>query len=181
MQIQLVAVDAARVTRTRPGNLDAADLALRCEAGMYNSPPGSAEYTAAFDLCDRALHIDNGNVFALTGMTLRYITPVVEAQSSDPQADIRRADDLVSRALAIDPNYYFAHFAKAYVLMAQGRTQEAVVEGERSLALNPSLSMPTLPSALQTTFWAGRIVLWSLLTRRFASVRATRTCGSYIT
>ena len=71
-------------------------------------------------------------------MTMRHILPVVEAQSSDPQADIRRADELVTRALAIDPNYYFAHFAKAYVLMAQGRTQEAVVEGERSLALNPS-------------------------------------------
>ena len=138
MQIQLVAVDAARVTRTRPGNLDAEDLALRCEAGAYNFPPGSAEHTAAFDLCDRALHIDNGNVFALTGMTLRYITPVVEAQSRDPQADIRKADELVSRALAIDPNFYFAHFGKAYVLMAQGRTREAVAEGERSLALNPS-------------------------------------------
>ena len=137
MQIQLVAVDAARVTRTRPGNLDAEDLALRCEAGVYNSPPGSAEYYA-FDLCDRALHIDNGNVFALTGMTLSYIFPVVEAQSRDPQADIRRADELVTRALAIDPNFYWAHFAKAYVLMAQGRTQEAVIEGERSLALNPS-------------------------------------------
>jgi TolB-like protein/class 3 adenylate cyclase/Tfp pilus assembly protein PilF len=138
MQIQLVAVDAARVTRTRPGNLDAEDLALRCEAGIYNSPAGPAEFTAAFDLCDRALHIDNSNVFALTGMTMRHILPVVEAQSSDPQADIGRADELVSRALAIDPNYYFAHFAKAYVLMAQGHTQEAVVEGERSLALNPS-------------------------------------------
>jgi adenylate cyclase len=137
MQIQLVAVDAARVTRTRPGNLDAEDLALRCEAGVYNLPPGSAEYYA-FDLCDRALHIDNGNVFALTGMTLRYIFPVVEAQSRDPQADIRRADELVTRALAIDPNFYWAHFAKAYVLMAQGRTREAVIEGERSLALNPS-------------------------------------------
>ena len=138
MQIQLVAVDAARVTRARPGNLDAEDLALRCEAGMYNSPGGSAEFTAAFDLCDRALHIDNGNVFALTGMTLRYIVPVIEAQSSDPQADIRRADELVTRALAIDPNFYAAHFAKAFVFVAQGRTQEAVVEGERSLALNPS-------------------------------------------
>jgi adenylate cyclase len=138
MQIQLVAVDAARVTRARPGNLNAEDLALRCEAGMYNSPGGSAEFTAAFDLCDRALHIDNGNVFALTGMTLRYIVPVIEAQSSDPQADIRRADELVTRALAIDPNFYAAHFAKAFVLVAQGRTQEAVVEGERSLALNPS-------------------------------------------
>ena len=138
MQIQLVAVDAARVTRARPGNLDAEDLALRCEAGIYNSPRGSAEFTAAFDLCDRALHIDNGNVFALTGMTLRHIVPVIEAQSRDPQADIRRADELVTRALAIDPNFYFAHFAKAYVLVAQGRTQEAVAEGERSLALNPS-------------------------------------------
>src|SRR6202162_3148937 len=138
MQIQLVAVDAARVTRTRPGNLDAEDLALRCEAGMYNSPGGSAEFTAAFDLCDRALHIDNGNVFALTGMTMRHIFPVVEAQSSDPQADIARANELVTRALAIDPNFYWAHFAKAYVLMAQGRTREAVVEGERSPTLHPS-------------------------------------------
>src|ERR1700686_2482848 len=41
MQIQLVAVDAARGTRDRPGNLDAEDLALRCEAGVYNFPPGS--------------------------------------------------------------------------------------------------------------------------------------------
>ena len=71
-------------------------------------------------------------------MTMRHIVPVVEAQSRDPQADIGRADELVTRALAIDPNFYAAHFAKAYVLMAQGRTQEAVVEGERSLALNPS-------------------------------------------
>jgi adenylate cyclase len=39
MQIQLVAVDAARVTRTRPSNLDAEDLALRCEASMYKFPP----------------------------------------------------------------------------------------------------------------------------------------------
>ena len=138
MQIQLVAVDVTRVTRTRPGNLDAEDLAMRCEAGVYSSLAGVGELAAAFSLCDRALHIDNGNVFALTGMTLRYIIPVVTAQSSDPQADIRQADELVSRALALDPNFYAAHFAKAYVLMGQNRTQEAVIEGERSLALNPS-------------------------------------------
>ena len=138
MQIQLVAVDAARVTRARPGNLDAEDLALRCEAGVYNSPAGSAEFPAALSLCDRALHIDNGNVFALTGMTMMHIIPVVEARSTDPQADIRQADELVSRALAIDPNSYWAHWAKAYVLMGQKRAEEAVLEGERSLALNPS-------------------------------------------
>ena len=137
MQIQLVAVDAARVTRTRPGNLDAEDLALRCQAGIYNSV-GPAEFAAAFSLCDRALNIDNGNVLALSRLAMMHIVPVVEARSTDPQADIRQADELVSRALALDPNFYAAHFAKAYVLMGQNRTQEAVIEGERSLALNPS-------------------------------------------
>jgi adenylate cyclase len=138
MQVQLVAVDAARVTSARPDNLDAEDLAMRCEAGVWNYTAGSGELAAAFSLCDRALHIDNNNVVALVVMTMRYIVPVVESQSQDPQADIRRADELVSRALAIDPNNYLAHFARAYVLMEQTRTQDAVVEGEASLALNPS-------------------------------------------
>jgi adenylate cyclase len=138
LEIKLAAVEAARVQRTRPGNLDAEDLAMRCEVGIYDSVPGSDEFTAALSLCDHALQIDNRNVFALTGMTFRYITPVIFAQSRDPQGDIRQADEFVSRALAIDPNSYWAHFAKAYVLMGQNRTQEAIVEGERSLALNPS-------------------------------------------
>jgi adenylate cyclase len=139
LEIKLAAVDAARVQYARPGNLDAEDLAMRCEVGVYNSfVPGSDEFTAALSLCDHALQIDNSNVFALTGMTFRYITPVILAQSRDPHGDIRQADEFVSRALAIDPNSYWAHFAKAYVLMGQNRTQEAVVEGERSLALNPS-------------------------------------------
>jgi adenylate cyclase len=126
MQIQLVAVDIARVTRTRPGNLDAEDLALRCQAGVYNSV-GPAEFAAALSLCDRALNIDNGNVLALSNLAMMHIIPVVEARSTDPQADIRQADELVSRALALDPNFYAAHFAKAYVLMGQTRTQEAVI------------------------------------------------------
>ena len=116
------------------------NLAMRCEVGMYNaSMPGSKEFTAALNFCDRALQIDNSNVFALTGMTFKYINPVILAQSRDPQGDIRQADEFVSQARAIDPNSYWAHFAKAYVLMGQNRTQEAVVEGDRgAFSLNPS-------------------------------------------
>jgi adenylate cyclase len=139
MEIQLVVVDVARVTRMRPGNLDAEDLALRCEAIMANSQGEMARLlAAAFSLCERALQIDDRNVFALSMMAMKYINPVVEARSTDPQADIRQADELVSRALTLDQNSYWAHFAKAYVLMGQKRTEEAVAEGERSLALNPS-------------------------------------------
>jgi TolB-like protein/class 3 adenylate cyclase/Tfp pilus assembly protein PilF len=137
MQIQLVAVDAARVTQTHPSNLDAQDLALRCLAGIYNAAE-QTKFAAAFSLCNRALGIDSGNVLALTGVAMMHILPVVQAQSTDPHGEIRRADELASRALALDPNYYFTHYAKAYVLMAQKRHEDAVVELERSLALNPS-------------------------------------------
>ena len=67
-----------------------------------------------------------------------HILPVLEAQSPDPQATIQQADELASRGLAIDPNDYWAHFSKAGVLMAQNRHEEAIVQAERSLALNPS-------------------------------------------
>ncbi len=44
----------------------------------------------------------------------------------------------MSRALAIDPNDYGVHFAKAQILLGQEHFDEAVIEAERSLALNPS-------------------------------------------
>jgi adenylate cyclase len=48
------------------------------------------------------------------------------------------ADATIEFDFAIDPNDYWAHFSKAWVLMAQNRHEEAIVEAERSLALNPS-------------------------------------------
>jgi adenylate cyclase len=137
LEIKLTTVDAARVGHTRPGNLDAEDLAGRCKARSWNAAPGK-EWEAALALCAQALQIDDSNVTALGRMASWYILPVLEAQSPDPQAAIRHADELASRALAIDPTNYWAHFSKAGVLMAQNRHDEAIVEAERSLSLNPS-------------------------------------------
>src|SRR5262249_21463306 len=90
------------------------------------------------NLCERALQRDERNVKALVNLSFKFINPALTVQSQDREADIRRADELVSRALAIDPNAYAAHHAKALVLLTQKRFEEAIVEGERSLALNPS-------------------------------------------
>ena len=96
LEIQLSAVDAARVEETRPGNLDAEDLARRCKAGDWNAAPLSKEWEAAYALCARALQIDDRNVTALGRMAWWRILPVLEAQSPDPQATIRQADELAS-------------------------------------------------------------------------------------
>jgi adenylate cyclase len=132
---QYVAVDIARSDRMRPGNLDAEDLAIRCVADLIAGPAG---WATAPGLCDRALQIDPRNVLALSLSAEMIIIPVILAQSDDPIAATRRADELASRALAIDPNFDYAHVVKAWILMAQNRHEEAIVEGERGLALNPS-------------------------------------------
>jgi adenylate cyclase len=135
LTFQFIAVGIASGDRTRPGNFDAQDLALRCVGGFYKGP---ASWATAASLCDRALQIDPRNVLALSQLAWFIIFPVVIAQSDDPIAATRRADELISRALAVDPNHDGAHVTKAWVLMAQNRHEEAIVEAERGLALNPS-------------------------------------------
>ena len=138
LQLRLVEVDAARIARAHPGDPDAEELAMRCEAVVGNSGPGSDEMSAGYDLCEQALRRDERNVRAAINLSFRFIDRVLEVQSPDRESDIRQADELVSMALAIDPNAYAAHFAKAEVLLTQKRFEEAIVEAERSLALNPS-------------------------------------------
>jgi adenylate cyclase len=132
---QLYAVDIARADRTRPGNLDAQELAMRCVGDFIKGP---ASWASAASHCDRSLQIDPRNVLALSVSAYLIIIPVVIAQSDDPVA-ATQADELASRALAIDPDFDLARVVKAWVLTTQNRQEAAIVEAERSLALNPSI------------------------------------------
>ena len=58
--------------------------------------------------------------------------------SADPKADLKRADELASKALALDPDWTVTHGLKGSILRFQARYQEAVAEHERALALDPS-------------------------------------------
>jgi TolB-like protein/class 3 adenylate cyclase/Tfp pilus assembly protein PilF len=138
LELRLVDVDATRVARTPAGNRDAQDLASQCFAGVFTSPLLTEAHNPAFGFCERALQIDNRNVIALTFVSLKTLTPVMDIQSTDAKAAIRQADELVSRALAIDRNFYWAHLVKGYVLVAQKRFEEAIAELDQTLALSPS-------------------------------------------
>jgi tetratricopeptide (TPR) repeat protein len=74
-------------------------------------------------------------------------------QSIDREADTRRADELASRALAVDPNSYHAHQAKAR--LAQRRIEEAIVEARRSLSLNPGF-IPAYRNLCVAAMYLGR-------------------------
>jgi tetratricopeptide (TPR) repeat protein len=71
------------------------------------------------------------------GDLMEHITPVLNMQSTDRQTDIRQAEEFAARALVADRNFYWAHLASATVLIAQQRHEEAIVELEQTLDLNP--------------------------------------------
>jgi adenylate cyclase len=139
LEVQLTYVEAARLKRTPAANPNAADLALQCTAAIQKAGFIGEEAAAGFRLCERALDADPNNVRALGILSIEFWLPVVVGQSADPGADLRRGEELVSRALVLDPNYAYGHQIKAEILLFQGRLEEAIAENERALALDPAM------------------------------------------
>jgi TolB-like protein/DNA-binding winged helix-turn-helix (wHTH) protein/cytochrome c-type biogenesis protein CcmH/NrfG len=154
LQIELAAVEAARIPREQGASQSAEDLALHGEAIFLRYGPSRDESEAAFDLCERALKLNPNNVRALCILAEKFGTRVTGMQSIDRESDVRRADELASRALAVEPNSYHAHHAKARILIGQKRAEEAMIEAERSLRLNPSF-IPTYLALCQANLMSG--------------------------
>ena len=93
----------------------------------------SKEADAAFALCEQALAIDPNNVRALMALGIKFLAPVLLGLSGDPKGDVERADELESKALALDPDHAWARDQKGWVLLARGRNDEAVAEFDRAL------------------------------------------------
>ncbi|MGY4283743.1 TolB-like protein/cytochrome c-type biogenesis protein CcmH/NrfG [Bradyrhizobium sp. LM2.7] len=137
LQIELTALESARIAPSATGGPGAEALALAGEAAYLRYGPSRRESELGFQLCERALEIDPNNVRALAILAEKTTMRVTGMQSIDRNADIRRSEELVARALAVDSNSYHAHHAKARLLVAQKRADEALIEAERALRLNP--------------------------------------------
>jgi tetratricopeptide (TPR) repeat protein len=131
LELQLPQVEAARLKRMPAANPNAEDLALQCVAAVQKGGWFGQESDAGYGLCEQALALDPNNVRALTYLTVKI---------RDQVGDRERADELVSRALALDPDFAMAHVVKAYSLLIQGRQDQAMSEAERALSLDPTMS-----------------------------------------
>jgi adenylate cyclase len=138
LDLQLQHAYSASVKRTPAANRDAEDLALQCSEGQWKAGFIGKEADAAYALCQQALAIDPNNVRALMALGAKFFVPVAIGVSGDPKGDLERADELESKALALDPDWSWPHALKGLILRTQGRAEEAVAEHERALALDPS-------------------------------------------
>ena len=117
---------------------DVLDLLTRCvvsvlgKAGLFGKEAAAA--------CERALDADPNNVTALPMSSIGYTMPILLGRSTDPGADLKRADELASRAIAVDANNSLGHVAKGNVLRVERRFDDAIAEFERALALDPNFA-----------------------------------------
>jgi TolB-like protein/tetratricopeptide (TPR) repeat protein len=133
LQGQLFIAESRRPT----DNPDAVEYILRGRA-MLTNPISRENYDKAEGYFEQALALDPHSVDAAAWLAVALTVRVTDELSDHPDADLQRAEQLAGQALAAAPNSAPAHYAKAQVLRAQSRFQEAIPEYETAIALDPS-------------------------------------------
>jgi TolB-like protein len=129
--VELVAAEAARPIE----NPDAMDFILRGRVAVHN-PPSPGNFAEMISRFEQALALDPRSVQAACFLTTALMGRVLNGMSGSAAADIERAQGLVNQALALSPRNPHAHLAKAFLLRAQNRVEEAIPEYEMAIASN---------------------------------------------
>jgi adenylate cyclase len=133
VQAQLAIAEAGRPI----AHPDALDYVLHGRAELQK-PISRDNYDAAAGDFEKALSIDprvpDGRAWLAAVLAVRVLDELSEA----PDEELRRAERLVSEALATAPGSALAHHVKGQVLRARGRCAEAIPEYEAAIAIDRS-------------------------------------------
>ncbi|MBP1180419.1 adenylate/guanylate cyclase domain-containing protein [Methylobacterium sp. PvR107] len=114
LDVQLTEAETARIRLEHPDNPGAADLAMLGWAHL-NKPRNAESTRSAIEFFKKSLALEPDNLRALQGLARGTIQLVTNRWSTDRPADIKRAEDLADRVIAISPNSSIAYFVKGDV------------------------------------------------------------------
>jgi class 3 adenylate cyclase/TolB-like protein len=135
--VELVKAEALRSMRERPGDPDAADLAMQAQV-KWNLPDSKATLNEAATLAERAVALDPQNVRALTVLAGASLDLAIDQLSDDPAGDIARAEKAIDAALALQPENSSAHYVKGNLHFAKQQWGPTITEEETAIALDPN-------------------------------------------
>jgi TolB-like protein/DNA-binding winged helix-turn-helix (wHTH) protein len=149
--VELMKAEALRSTRERPGNPDAADLAMQAQV-KRDLPDSKATRNEAVALAERALALDPQNVRALTVLVAALLDRVSDQWSDDPAGDIARAEKASDAAWALQPENLSVHYVKGYLYMAKKQWAPSITEFEAVTALDPNNARAYADAGLDKVF-----------------------------
>jgi adenylate cyclase len=134
---QLYAAEGVRVKRTPPESLDAWECVVRA-LSLINSRTRS-DAAVARELLQKALVLDPG--YAQAHSLLAFVTALAAHSGWEPlENTLMLALDAARKALLLDADEPWAHAALGFVLVLSRRPDDAVLEYQRALALNPNFA-----------------------------------------
>ena len=134
LSVELVNVEGRRAPRANP---DAVDLTMRGWS-ILNAAPQQDEAKNSVTVFEDALRIDPDNSQARVGLAHALTLMHRNRWDPEPARILARADEAVTRAIALSPNYAHAHYVKAEVLALSGRFDAALATYDRAIALDPN-------------------------------------------
>ena len=144
LNFELIAAEANQPV-THP---DALDYIFLGREYFFGKPPSRANFDEAIRLYERALQLDPQSAEAKTYLAGALVNEVTQTFTASRVATLERAEKLIDEALAANVGIPWAHYVKGTVLRAKNQWQDAILEFEAALALNPNST-----GALQGLGW----------------------------
>jgi TolB-like protein len=135
---QLYIAEGIRAKRKRPESLDAWECVVRALSYINSRSPN--DYAMASKFLERAIELDP--VYAQAYALFAYIKGLEVLYGWKPREfELARSLDAAQKAVVLDNDDAWAHFALGFVYGMTHRAEEAVVEHEKALALNPNFAL----------------------------------------
>jgi TolB-like protein/class 3 adenylate cyclase/Tfp pilus assembly protein PilF len=157
LNLALLSDASRRIEHENVVDPDARDLIMLGWAWWYAGPQSLKVMQEARTAFERALEIDPASIGAKIGLARILANRSANPWKTDTfeqeavQRDLARADQLLSEAIASDPNQPMAYAVLGYMRRLQARLPESRIALEKALALDPNFE------------WANMQLGWTLM------------------
>jgi adenylate cyclase len=133
---ELEKAELRRIKTKRPTSMGAWDCYLRGREHLHALTP--ADNRQAGILFERAIELDPDYAAAMAGLSITYQHDMLFETAEDRTAHESRALELARRAVALDPESSFAHYALSGAFIWANEHGHAITEARTAVRLNPS-------------------------------------------
>jgi len=136
LAIRVTEIEQRRVLAKSGTNLASYDYLLRARPALQR--PTRAELVQARSLLRGAIEIDPNYAAAYAALAETYFTATSMGWAESPSEAVGRAEDMANKALALDESDVRAHIILGRIHIFYQRYEQARVEIDRAIALNPN-------------------------------------------
>jgi adenylate cyclase len=139
LKVHLTPDERRRVESRGTSSIEAYDRFLRGRQLFWQTSREAVEQAQM--LFEEAIRFDPAFCLAHAYLAFTHSLQSINRWSADPDGSSKRAQELVDRALTLDPSEAEAHYAQGIIhLWQQKDPDQAIADAERALALDPNFA-----------------------------------------